>query len=91
MKRTIILTASLFLLLAGAAHAEESRQAKLKIEGMTCSVCVAKVKKQLKPLCQEIRVDLSKGEGLCTYQAPVTVDQIVSEANKTGFKTTVWK
>lgn len=91
MKQSIILTASLFLLLAGALLAAESHQAKLKIEGMTCSVCVGKVKKQLKNLCQEIRVDLAKGEGLCTYQSPVTVEQIVSEANKTGFKTSVQK
>lgn len=87
MKRTVLFIASFFLLVAGVVSAGKSHQAKLKIEGMTCGMCAAKVKKQLKALCSEMSVDVAGGEGVCTYQEPVTVEQIVEEANKTGFKT----
>ncbi|HSA59217.1 MAG TPA: heavy metal-associated domain-containing protein [bacterium] len=68
--------------------AAELQILKMKIEGMTCGLCEAKVKKQLSSLCKEVTIDREKGEGICTYEETVKPDQILSEANKTGFKTT---
>lgn len=76
------------LLLSVQLFAAEKQALKMKIEGMTCGMCEAKVKKQLSSVCKEVVIDREKGEGVCSYQAPVTVEQILSEANKTGFKTT---
>ncbi|MBI3541593.1 MAG: heavy-metal-associated domain-containing protein [Deltaproteobacteria bacterium] len=51
-------------------------------------MCKARVEKQLSSLCKEVSIDREKGEGSCRYESPVTPDQILTEANKTGFKTT---
>lgn len=75
------------LLLPALLSAGEPQTLKMKIEGMTCGLCEAKVKKQLSPLCKEITINQEKGEGVCKYESPATPDQILSEANKTGFKT----
>lgn len=77
----------LALLFPGLLSAEEPQTLRMKIEGMTCGACAAKVKRQLSSLCKEVTINLEKGEGICQYEASVTPDQIVEEANKTGFKT----
>lgn len=90
MRRTIItITMALFLPALLAAAGEQTL--KMKIEGMTCGICEAKVKKQLSLLCKEITIDREKGKGVCKYGPPTTPDQIVQEANKTGFKTSAIK
>lgn len=61
---------------------------QLKIDGMTCDSCAAKVKKTLASVCKEITVDQKAGAGVCTYEAPVTADQVLIEAKKTGFTIT---
>ncbi len=85
MKQIII--AMMVMLLPSLLSAAEPQTLKMKIEGMTCGMCEAKVKKQLSSLCKEITVDREKGEGVCTYESPTTTEQIIQEANKTGFKT----
>ncbi|MBI1909848.1 MAG: heavy-metal-associated domain-containing protein [Deltaproteobacteria bacterium] len=82
-----IITVVMALLLPGLLSAAEPQTLKMKIEGMTCGMCEAKVKKQLSSLCKEITIDREKGEGICKYGSPATADQIIQEANKTGFKT----
>lgn len=85
-----ILSGILFVLFASAlALAGEPQTLRLKIEGMTCGMCEAKVKQQLSSVCKEISIDRGEGKGLCTYEPPVTPDQIIAEANRTGFKTTL--
>ncbi|MBI4373895.1 MAG: heavy-metal-associated domain-containing protein, partial [Deltaproteobacteria bacterium] len=66
--------------------AAEPQTLKMKIEGMTCGMCCAKVEKQLSSLCQKVHCDHQKGEAVCTGPSG-TLDQIVEEAGKTGFKT----
>lgn len=85
--RHIIITIAVVLFLPAFLIAVEGQTLKMKIEGMTCGMCEVKVKKQLSSLCKEITVDHKKGEGICKFESPVTSDQILSEANKTGFKT----
>ncbi len=86
MKR--IITAVVVSLLPGLLSAAEPQILKMKIEGMTCGACSAKVEKKLSPLCKEVKVDHKKGEGICKYESPTTTEQILQEANKTGFRTT---
>lgn len=76
------------LLLPGLLSAGETQTLKMKIEGMTCGYCVKKVESQLFPLCKELLIDWEKGEAVCKYEPPMMPEQILSEANKTGFKTT---
>lgn len=85
--RRIIVTIAMILFLPVFLVAAGEQTLKMKIEGMTCGMCEAKVKKQLSSLCKEIMIDREKGEGVCKHEASVTPDQILSEANKTGFKT----
>lgn len=85
--KTIVMMFSL-LLPALTSAGSEVRTLKMKIEGMTCGMCVKKVEYKLAPLCKkELSVDLKKGEGLCRYETPVTEWQVLTEANKTGLKT----
>lgn len=86
--RRIIITIAMALFLPALLIAAEEQTLKLKIEGMTCGMCEAKVKQQLSSVCKEITVDRGEGKGVCKYESPVTPDQILAEANKTGFKTT---
>lgn len=70
---------------------KETKTLTLKIEGMTCGACAKKVKRELSKVCDEASVDLQKGEGVCKYQDPVTPDQILKEAKKSGFAISVKK
>lgn len=84
----MLVVASLFI--TAPLWAEE-KILNLKIEGMTCSDCVHKVEKQLSTVCHHAHVSLENGEGMCHYQDPVTPEQILTAAKKTGFKVTVKK
>ena len=84
-----IITAIMVMILPGLLSAAEPQILKMKIEGMTCGMCEAKVKKQLSAICKELTINRDKGEGVCRYESPMTVEKILSEANKTGFKTAV--
>jgi copper chaperone CopZ len=88
MKRLKISLVGLSLILPSLSFAGEPQSLKMKIEGMTCGMCEAKVKSQLSSFCKELSVDRDKGEAVCRYEPPATPEQILSEANKTGFKTT---
>lgn len=89
MKRLALsLTAFAILISTGFLFAGEKKTVKMKIEGMTCSLCVKRVEKYLSPLCGKLDVDPDKGEGVCVYEAPVTSKQVLEAANKSGFKTT---
>lgn len=87
MKRISLFIVTVSLFFSANLVAGDQQTLKMKIEGMTCGMCEAKVKKQLSALCQEITIDREKGEGICKHEASITPDQILSEANKTGFKT----
>lgn len=86
MKR-IIITIAMALFLPALLVAAEEQTLKMKIEGMKCGLCEAKLKKQLSSLCKEIQIDREKGEGVCKFEAPVKPEQILLEANRTGLKT----
>ena len=89
MKKILIGSFTAMIFLPGLLLAEELKTARVKIEGMTCGMCAKKVESQLSSLCKEVKVDREKGEGVCKYAPPTTPEQIVAEANKAGFKTTV--
>lgn len=89
MKKIVTGGFALVVLLPGLVFADGLKTVTMKIEGMTCSHCVKQVESQLSSLCKDLKIDLEKGEGICRYAPPTTPDQIVAEANKTGFKTTL--
>lgn len=89
MKKIITGSFSLLLLLSNPVVADELKTVTMKIEGLTCDHCVSEVESKLSSLCKNLKVDFKTGEGVCQYVPPVTSDQIVAEANKTGFKTTL--
>jgi len=88
MKYLKVSLVSLSLVLPSLVFAGEPQSLKMKIEGMTCGFCEKKVKSQLSSLCKDLSIDREKGEAVCKYEPPATLEQILSEANKTGFKTT---
>lgn len=88
MKYLKVSLVSLSILLPSLSFAGEPQSLKMKIDGMTCGFCVKKVQSQLSSLCKDLTIDRDKGEAVCKYDPPATPEQILSEANKTGFKTT---
>lgn len=92
MKTLIILSSFICLSFSNLVLADETHKMQtlnLKIEGMTCGICSAKVKKSLTGLCKEATIDWKKGEGVCTCEGACDKEKILSESNKTGFKTTL--
>jgi len=86
MKRFMKGTIAAVLFVSGFLYAGEEQILKMKIEGMTCGMCEAKVKKQLSSSCTELTVNRKKGEASCKCAEGVTADQVIAECNKTGFK-----
>ena len=84
--RFVVILGSLFfplLVLAG----EGSQTLKMKIDGMTCEMCVKSLETKLAPLCKKsLSVDLKKGEGVCGYESPVTEAEVLAAVQKAGFK-----
>jgi len=89
--KKILFTVALLLTMGPLWAHETAHHLTLKIDGMTCDSCVNKVKKQLSGVCHEVHVDLKNGEGMCHYDDPITQEQILSEAQKTGFQVSVKK
>jgi copper ion binding protein len=61
----------------------------LKIQGMTCNHCVARVAKALKALpgVQDARVELQKGEAVVTYDdATITPEKLSFAIVDAGYK-----
>ncbi|MDO8526112.1 MAG: heavy metal-associated domain-containing protein [Deltaproteobacteria bacterium] len=77
---------TVLLLCATSVYAADTKTVSLKVEGMTCESCVKKLKKQLSGLCSELQVFLKEEKAVCTYGGSVTTEQIIAEANKTGFQ-----
>lgn len=72
------------------AKEEATQTAKVKIEGMTCSVCAAKIKKQWESLCLQSSVDWKSGEGTCSFDpAKAKAEDIVKAVEAAGFKGTL--
>ncbi|PIR19981.1 MAG: hypothetical protein COV45_08380 [Deltaproteobacteria bacterium CG11_big_fil_rev_8_21_14_0_20_47_16] len=87
MKRSMKWVAAAVVMAPFAAMAA-SQTLQMNIDGMTCGNCAAKVKKTLAPICKEVTVNLKAGTGTCIYDAPVTAEQVLAEAQKTGFTIT---
>ncbi len=63
--------------------------ATLKIQGMTCNHCVARVAKALKALpgVQDAKVELQKGEAVVTYDnAAITPEKLSFAIVDAGYK-----
>ncbi len=85
MKSSLAIT--LPLLLPALLLAGELKTLRLTVEHLACESCAEKFRSDLAPLCQELKIDLRKGEALCTYEPPVTPKQILSRAKKSGLRT----
>jgi len=84
MKRFVFV---LTLLWPFVLAARDSSTLRMKVEHMTCLSCAEKFKEELSSVCKDLTLDPQKGEAVCRYEAPVTPEQILKKANKTGFKT----
>lgn len=92
MKNILWAVITLSLIQAGTllAKGEATQTAKVKIEGMTCSVCAAKVKKEWESLCLQRSVDWKSGEGTCSFDpAKTKAEDIVKAVEAVGFKGTL--
>jgi copper chaperone CopZ len=69
--------------------AGQTTTVKIPIEGMTCSVCAAKVKKTLKSVegVQEAEISLERREAWVRYdEANVSPESLVAAINHLGYK-----
>src|SRR4029079_6875540 len=66
-------------------------QVRLDITGMTCASCSARIERKLGRVAgvQSATVNLATEKALVSFAAPVTVEQIVAEVQKTGYGATV--
>ena len=88
MKRIVFLFVACFLALS--SFAADSLTCKIKIKGMTCGDCEAKVKESLSTLCAAVTIDRKNDEGVCTYQeGKATPDQIVKAVQDAGYTASV--
>jgi copper chaperone CopZ len=93
MKRYLITTLALAAMLscwlaAPSAQAEDSKAA-LKIDGMMCSACSAKVEQALKQVTgvKTAEVSLDKKMAIvCFDSSKTSADKLVAAVNKTDFK-----
>ena len=66
-------------------------QVRLAITGMTCASCSARIERKLGkvPGVDSATVNLATEKALVSFSAPVTVQQIVAEVEKTGYGASV--
>ena len=87
------LTALLFSLILGwsvSSIAEISKECHVKIEGMTCGLCAAKIKKRLKGLVLSSDIDIKKGSGRFTYaEGKTSCKELAKKITETGFKASI--
>ncbi len=88
--KKIMMMVGVMIVMSGVLHAAP-QVLKMKIDGMTCGDCEARVKKQLSTLCKDSSVSYKTGNGSCTFDAPTTADQVTSAVTKLGYKVTVVK
>ena len=72
-----------------AEHPPE--EVRLAITGMTCASCSARIERKLAKVAgvQSATVNLATEKAQVRFTAPVTVDAIVAEVQKTGYGATV--
>lgn len=69
---------------------ETNKECNLKIEGMTCIMCEAMIKKALKDSTLTTEIDHKAGTGKVTYlEGKTTCASVVDKINKTGFKAVI--
>ena len=66
-------------------------QVRLAITGMTCASCSARIERKLGkvPGVEAATVNLATEKAFVSFSAPVTVEQIVAEVEKTGYGASV--
>ncbi len=64
---------------------------RLAITGMTCASCSARIERKLGkvPGVDSATVNLATEKAFVSFSAPVTVEQIVAEVQKTGYGASV--
>ncbi|MBC9819875.1 cation-translocating P-type ATPase [Terrabacter sp. MAHUQ-38] len=72
---------------SGRPHEE----VRLAITGMTCASCSARIERKLSRVAgvESATVNLATEKAVVAFTAPVTVDEIVAEVQKTGYGATV--
>jgi len=93
----IILLGSLLISHGGSAHAYQvpekgAKECRLKIDGMNCLLCAARIKKGLKGLVISSDIDVEKGAGRFVYAEGTTSCTILAEKiTDLGFEATTQK
>jgi P-type Cu+ transporter len=66
-------------------------EVRLAITGMTCASCSARIERKLSKVAgvESATVNLATEKAVVSFTAPVTVDEIVAEVQKTGYGATV--
>jgi Cu+-exporting ATPase len=66
-------------------------EVRLAITGMTCASCSARIERKLSKVTgvESATVNLATEKAVVSFTAPVTVDQIVAEVQRTGYGATV--
>lgn len=93
MKTLLATLLGIFLLGTTAVGAEEkasmpegTKTVHMKIEGMTCAMCSAMIRKKLEPVCQSVSIDHKSGHGQCTYESGKTSqDAVVKAVTEAGY------
>ncbi len=90
MKRLNLIITLLSLLPAYLSAGEKQLQTlNLKVEHLACESCAEKFKSELLHLCKDLALDPKNGEAVCRYESPVTPEQILKKAKKTGLPTEI--
>jgi copper chaperone CopZ len=74
---------------AGAAIAGETKTVRMPVEGMSCVVCAASVKKALQSIegVQEAEINLERREARVRYvEGQVSPEQLMAAVNQLGYK-----
>lgn len=85
----LLLTWLTWLPSSHAATDETALSVPLQVDGMTCTGCVANVKRALKavPGVSSVKVSLEKNEAIVAYETnTVTVKQLIQAVEKAGYK-----
>lgn len=70
----------------------DAKSCEMKIEGMTCGSCEAKVKSSVKDLSLSADIDTKAGTGKITYaEGKTTCDELAKKISGAGYKTTIVK
>ena len=76
---------------SGTGEASEAKRAQVDVTGMECASCVGRIERALCKLdgVRAVALNLATGRATITWQAPVTLPQLVESIRHAGYEPTV--